>query len=149
MPGDVINAEVYAKYVDLTTSNWTGALTTLMNQIAANTAGVVFDGSSYTSSTGSFDNVKYAIPGKVVNGVPMAYLNWLIFDKNYANPTGGFKQITAGKEAGSDVAHELLTSPTITITQPGYVYIWLSNESTCPWSVLSPTTIEFEVCISA
>jgi RHS repeat-associated protein len=136
MPGDVINAEVYAKYVDLVSSNWTGALTTLMTQIAANTAGVVIDGSSYGNSTSSFPTTYGGLQGKTDNGAPKAYLNWLIFDRNYVFQTGGFKQITtAGKEAGTDVPHEYLSSPTITITQPGYVYIYLSNEAAAPVEV--------------
>ncbi|MBI3234703.1 MAG: hypothetical protein HYZ42_11820, partial [Bacteroidetes bacterium] len=98
---------------------------------------VVFDGGSYSTSTSSF-NASY--PGllgtKTDNGAPKAYLNWLIFDRNYVSLTGGFKQITtAGKEAGTDVAHELVTSPTINITNAGYVYIWLSNENTTPVEV--------------
>ena len=40
---------------------------------------------------------------------------------------------SGAKETGTDVAHELLTLPAaITITQPGYVYIYLSNESMQP-----------------
>jgi GxxExxY protein len=39
------------------------------------------------------------------------------------------------KEQGQDVAHELMASPTITITQPGYIYIYLSNEETSPVEV--------------
>lgn len=39
------------------------------------------------------------------------------------------------KEQGQDVAHELLSSPTINITQAGYVYIYLSNEETTPVEV--------------
>jgi RHS repeat-associated protein len=39
------------------------------------------------------------------------------------------------KEQGQDVAHELMASPTITITQPGYIYIYLSNEETTPVEV--------------
>ncbi|MBI3221289.1 MAG: RHS repeat-associated core domain-containing protein, partial [Bacteroidetes bacterium] len=98
---------------------------------------VVFDGGSYSTSTSSF-NASY--PGllgtKTDNGAPKAYLNWLIFDRNYVSLTGGFKQITtAGKEAGTDVAHELVTSPTINITEAGYAYIWLSNENATPVEV--------------
>ncbi|MBI3219204.1 MAG: RHS repeat-associated core domain-containing protein, partial [Bacteroidetes bacterium] len=138
MPGDVINIEVYAKYIDPNSSNWTGTLSTLMSQIASNTAGVVFtDATGYANSTSSF-NASY--PGllgtKTDNGAPKAYLNWLVFDRNYVSLTGGFKQITtAGKEAGTDVAHELVNSPTINITDAGYVYIWLSNENTTPVEV--------------
>jgi RHS repeat-associated protein len=137
MPGDVVNIEVYAKYIDTNSANWTGALTTLMSQITANTAGVVYDGGSYSSSTSSF-NASY--PGllgtKTDNGAPKAYLNWLIFDRNYVSLTGGFKQITtAGKEAGTDVAHELVNSPAINITTAGYLYIWLSNENSTPVEV--------------
>lgn len=137
MPGDVIDAEVYAKYVDPNSANWTGALSTLMSQIAANTAGVVVDGATYTTSTATFPAGFAGLQGTTDNGAPRAYLNWLVFDRNYVFVTGGFKQITtAAKEAGTDVAHERIfnTSP-ITITQPGYVYIYLSNESTAPVEV--------------
>jgi RHS repeat-associated protein len=41
----------------------------------------------------------------------------------------------APKEQGQDVAHELMSSPSITITQAGYVYIYLSNEETTPVEV--------------
>lgn len=137
MPGDVINAEVYAKYVDLNSSNWTGALATLMSQIAANTAGVVIDGATYTTSTASFPAGFGTLQGTTDNGAPRAYLNWLVFDRNYVFITGGFKQITTvAKETGTDIDHERIfnTNP-ITITQPGYVYIYLSNESTTPVEV--------------
>jgi len=137
MPGDVINTEVYAKYVDPTSSNWNAMLTTLMSQIAASTAGVVVDGTTYGSSTSSFPTSYGGLVGKTDNGAPKAYLNWLVFDRNFVFVTGGFKQITtAGKEAGTDVPHERVfnTSP-ITITQPGYVYIYLSNENPTPVEV--------------
>jgi len=136
MPGDVINTEVYAKYVDPVTSNWTAALNTLMGQIAANTAGVVVDGASYGMSTASFPSGFIGLQNTSNTGAPRAYLNWLIFDRNFVFITGGFKQIgTVAKEAGTDVPHELIASPTITITQPGYVYIYLSNENPTPVEV--------------
>lgn len=130
MPGDVINAEVYAKYVDPVSSNWTPALASLMSQITTAAAGVVVDGTGYPTSTSSFP---YAGLNNTTGstGGPKAYLNWLIFDRNYMLITGGYQRLSATpKETGSNVTHERLASPAITITQPGYVYIYLSNEET-------------------
>lgn len=132
MPGDVVNAEVYAKYVDPVTSNWNATLTNLVNQVAAGTAGVVVDGANYSTSTSSFPSTYPGLQSKSDNGAPKAYLNWLVFDRNFVFLNGGFKQITtAGKEAGTDVAHERVfnTNP-IVIAEPGYVYIYVSNENT-------------------
>jgi RHS repeat-associated protein len=42
---------------------------------------------------------------------------------------------TLAKETGSNVAHEKLAPADITITDPGYMYIYLSNESTTPVDV--------------
>ncbi len=135
MPGDVIQAEVYAKYVDPVSSNWNGALATLMTQIAGGAAGVVVDGSAYATSTGSFPFAGLLSTNDT--GAPRAYLNWLVFDRNYGFITGGFRQIsTTAKEAGTDVAHELIAMPqAIIINQPGYVYIYLSNENATPVEV--------------
>lgn len=135
MPGDVIDAEVYVKYVDLTAiDNTTAAgqaLLGLLNQINQGVAGVVADGTQYAGSTASFPASMLGHQTTTDNGSPRAYLNWLVFDRNYAFLTGGFKQVTtAASETGTDKAHEKLQMHApITITQPGYVYIYLSNES--------------------
>jgi len=137
MPGDTVKAEVYAKYVDPNSSNWTGALATLVGQIAANTSGVVYTGESYTSNTTLFPFPSTQSTTDNENA-PKAYLNWLVFDRNFTfnADKSGYQQIgTSGKEAGSDVDHELLNSPAIAITEPGYVYIYLSNEETTPVEV--------------
>ncbi len=137
MPGDVINAEVYGKYVDANSGNWIGILPGLMSQIAANQAGVVVDGANYASSTGSFPYLGILSTAGSTGG-PKAYLNWIVFDRNFVMLTAqsGYTRMTAApKEQGQDVAHELMASPTINITQPGYVYIYLSNEETTPVEV--------------
>jgi RHS repeat-associated protein len=134
MPGDVINMEVHAKYVDTNTANWTAALNTLMGQIAANTAGVVVDGASYSTSTSSFPFAGL-INTTGSTGGPKAYLNWIFFDKNwtFVPALSGYRRMTTiAREYGQDVIHEPLTS-TVTANQAGYMYIYLSNEE-------SPTT---------
>jgi RHS repeat-associated protein len=142
MPGDKINTEVYAKFVDTNTSNWTTALTTLLTQIAAGTApvGTVIDGGSYSSSTSAFPFPTQA--GQITSGSsesgPKAYLNWMVFDKDYnlILSKSGYDRLSATpKETGQDVAHERLFSPEIVIREPGYVYIYLSNEETTPVEV--------------
>ena len=55
MPGDVIRMEVYAKYLDPNSSNWTTALANLISSISSGTAapGTVIDGAS-TGATAGF-----------------------------------------------------------------------------------------------
>lgn len=137
LPGDVINAEVFVKYVDPVSSNWNTALTTLMTQISANTAGVVVDGAGYANPS-TFPYVGLNGTSSSTGTGPKAYLNWLVFDKNYAfNPSlsGYMRMSTAAKEAGTNVVHERLYSPSITVTEPGYVYVYISNEELIPLEV--------------
>ncbi len=118
-------------------SNWTGALTTLAGQIAVGTGGIVVDGAGYTSSTSSFPFAGLLNTSNSSGG-PKAYLNWLVFDKNYVFIPGksGYQRMsTTAKEAGTDVTHERLASPDILILEPGYVYVYLSNEETTPVEV--------------
>lgn len=131
MPGDVINMEVYAKYLDPDNNNWTPALTEFINSIVTGTApaGTLVDG-GFAGTTGE-GTVPYAnLLDKSGQGgsAPKAYLNWLVFDRDFNFLDGGFQRITtAAREDGSNGPHERL-SKDLTITQPGYVYIYLSDE---------------------
>ncbi|HEX8059615.1 MAG TPA: hypothetical protein VF473_01705 [Cyclobacteriaceae bacterium] len=70
-------------------------------------------------------------------GGPKAYLDWLIFDRNYALVNGGYVRLSsAPKENGQNVAHERLAT-TFTVSEPSYVYTYLSNEE--------PTTSPIDV----
>ncbi len=58
-------------------------------------------------------------------------MNWLVFDRNYAliPQKSGFKRITtAAHDTDGNGSHERIFSPQITIDQPGYMYIYISNE---------------------
>jgi len=54
MPGDVINAEVYAKYLDTNQANWSAAVTNLITSIANGTAApnTYIDGGALGSTGG-------------------------------------------------------------------------------------------------
>jgi RHS repeat-associated protein len=132
MPGDTINMEVYAKYVDPNNSSNTAALTQFLGQIAAGTAGAgtVIDGANYATN----GNAIFPFAGLLsyptgTSTAPKAYLNYLVFDRNYLFVTGGYVPVTTeAKEDGTNVTHQHLAQQ-ITITQPGYVYIYLSNDN--------------------
>ncbi|MBY0434054.1 MAG: hypothetical protein K2U26_08105 [Cyclobacteriaceae bacterium] len=105
-------------------------LTTLVNNINGNVGGIVADGAGYATSTSTFPGTYPGLVSKTDNGGPKAYLNWLVFNKDFVFLSGGFRQLSStAREAGTNVPHELLQSPAISITQPGYVYIYLSNEN--------------------
>lgn len=136
MPGDTLKVEVFAKYVDPESSNWNQLLTDLMAAVTNNTGGIVVDGWGYSTSTASFSYGGLVNTSGSSATAPKAFLNWIIFDRDYVMKDAGFIQISqAGKENGSDVAHEHIFKDDILIREPGYVYIYLSNENETPVEV--------------
>ncbi len=66
---------------------------------------------------------------------PKAYLNWLLFDEGFNLVDGGFNRMSkVEKETGNDVPHEKLEHD-LYIAQPGYIYIYFSNEEETPVEV--------------
>jgi RHS repeat-associated protein len=132
MPGDVIKAEVYAKYLDTNTANWSTAITNLITSIANGTAatGTYIDGGAIGSTGGAADPFTSLLSKSNETGsAPKAYLNYIVFDRDYNVLDGGFVRITeVAKENGTDVSHELL-SKELVIKKPGYVYLYLSNDN--------------------
>ncbi len=137
MPGDKVSTEVYAKYFD--TSSQDPDISSLVAAIIAqlngtNPSGPVVDGGSFETSTASFPFAGEAgglTQNDQTTGAPRAYLNWLVFDRDYVliPQKSGFKRITtAAHDTDGNGGHERIFSPQITIDQPGYVYIYLSNE---------------------
>jgi len=142
-PGDVINVEVYAKYLDSNSNNWTGALTTLMSNLVQGTAatGTLVDGGAVGSLGGGALPFAPTDHGGQVSAPPKAYLNYILFDKNMNPIPNGFnsQQIsTDAKEYGQDCQHDRLAfdgARQIVVTEPGYAYIYLSNENDSPIEV--------------
>jgi RHS repeat-associated protein len=131
MPGDTIDMEVYAKYVDADTANFIGGFSSLIAQIAAAASGTVFDGGGYATSTSSFPHgtLNTGSENSTQEG-PKAFLSWLVFDRNFTPipSKSGFRQLsTSAREYGQNGDHEKLFAQ-LSIDEPGYVYVFLSNE---------------------
>ena len=135
MPGDTVMLEVFAKYVDITTTDWTSAFSTLMAQIASHTTGVVIDGPNYPNSGPTFPFPTSLDKSGSSGTGPKAYLNWLIFDRNFVNTGGGYVRLSSTpKEYGQNVTHEKLSTQ-FTVNEPSYVYAYISNENDTPVEV--------------
>jgi RHS repeat-associated protein len=133
MPGDTVKAEVFAKYLDYSDStNWSQGLKNLVKSISQGTApiGTRVDGGaagSLGASTYPFTPINHTSESGTA---PMAYLNYVVVNRDYTTVLDqGFMRVTTNaKESGQNVAHEAL-SASIAIQEPGYVYIYLSNEN--------------------
>lgn len=136
--GDVVKLEVFAKYVDNNRTNVSSALNSLVNAIALGNAapGTVIDGGAYASnSTTALPHAGLLTTSSATG--PKAYLNYLFFDRNFVfnASKSGFVPVTeAAKETGTDIPHEPLFAQ-LNITEPGYVYAYLSNDATTPIEV--------------
>jgi hypothetical protein len=147
MPGDKIDMEVFGKYLDVNSPNINPALVNFTYAVAHGTspAGIVIDGLGYsTASMFQYPFTSLLTRGNEVNAAPKAYLNYLVFDRNFVFNLGksGYKRLTtAAAEDGSTLgtnpegkSHEQLSAH-IDITEPGYVYIYLSNDEVTPVEV--------------
>lgn len=132
-PGDKVKMEVYAKYI----KELAGANQTNVDLVIApaflNAFGLVNSGE--TQEAYQFFNGFFA-PGSYFSapyddGVPNAYLNFLLFDKDYNLMDAGFDPITLNSKqpaTGTSVPHDLLDL-VANVTKEGYIYIYLSNEN--------------------
>lgn len=138
MTGDVIRMQVFAKYLDANQANWTAALNNFMSAVASGTApaGTVVDG----GAAGSIGDASFPFSGLMdksssTGSGPKAYLNYIVFDRSFNFKDAGYVRLSeSAKENGTGIAHEKL-SKELTIKEPGYVYVYLSNENDTPVEV--------------
>lgn len=130
MPGDVVSAEVFAKYLDPDQNNWTTALADLMAAIASGSPAVVIEGTGVSQQSFGFGSL---LDKSSDTESVKAYLNVLVFDKDFDLVDGGYYPVGQGaKEDGSNVPHLPITSKVFDINEPGFVYVYLSNDGSTP-----------------
>jgi RHS repeat-associated protein len=126
-PGDKIDIDAWGYYEGGSGFSNSIDATTLTGFIASAFGGIPGD----PGEAGKiFTNVSTAFPGSyptstTADDVPQAYILYVIYDKNYKRITFGSKGISSN----ANLAKEHLVAPTITIEQPGYVYVCLFSRS--------------------
>jgi hypothetical protein len=136
MPGDVVNMEVWAKYVDLSQEAPGTPIVNFISTLgtaASIATGTFIDGGA-PGSLGDLPMLINPIPHLVDdpdNVAPKAYLNFVFMDRDMHESSTdlGYSQITTDAiEHGQNGCHQKL-SLSYEVKQPGYLYIYLSNEN--------------------
>ena len=127
VPGDLIALEVYAKVGE------SGGTSNLMNFAAALTQAFGLSPSIPGEAATAFEALN-SFGLEIANGgrdddedEPKGFLNIIVFDQDYNFVTAAFKQVM---EADTDT-----TSLRLRIRQPGYAFVFLSNESEVPQEI--------------
>lgn len=130
-PGDVIDLEAYAYYEGGSGYSSTANLTTMIAAVTS-AFGVAPGGGESGRIYNALNSgmTTAGLGGSSSDDVPAAYLNYILFDKDYNYITAGFKPVTSSANFNKQ---KLYFDP-ITIAQQGYIYIYVSNESnTANW----------------
>jgi len=140
MPGDTVKMEVFAKYIDLAGGSPATQVADALASISAGSAvnGAFIDG----GVAGSLGGATFPFVGLLThtddpnNTGPQAYLNWLVFDRDFALKDAGYQRVTtAAAETGTGLSQHERLAKNLTINEAGYVYIYLSNEGGSPVDV--------------
>jgi RHS repeat-associated protein len=132
-PGDVIKADVFVKYFGPASgsSNLGSFATALLSAFNLPAPGVGEVGTP-SATMQAFGSIIAAGSHPTKNDAhPKGWLNILVFDKNHNLVDMAFQQVDAAySQPGGTTTkapHQLL-SKQITVKEPGYVYIYISNE---------------------
>lgn len=141
-PGDVIDMETYVKYEKKQEGYSRSSLGAVMASILGNNfVGTAAGIDVITKATQVFQDGLTPLLGTVIgngnegNTLPHAYLYYILFDRNFDLITAGWDRVPFNGEGGFDPQNEAfsthgkLTIPTVTITEPGYIYVFVANES--------------------
>lgn len=129
-PGDQVNLESWAYYEAGSNYNNSISSTTMIAAIASAFGGVLGApgeaGQIYNSINDAFTSGGAALGGTSSTTLPGAYLAYLVMDvnKNFTGQGGFFRVTTAG-----NLAKEKISSPTLTMEHPGFIYVFLYNRS--------------------
>ncbi len=79
MPGDVVKAEVYAKYFDSNSQSWSSDVEAAMESITLGSSTGVVDGGVVGSAGGAGIPLAGLLTHSPDEAGPKAYLNWVSF----------------------------------------------------------------------
>ncbi len=135
-PGDVISISTYAYYEGGTGYTATTAASTIVSSIISAFGGVsgapgdpgkIFNGLNnfFSGGTGSFAG----LAGSSDNAVPAAFLNMIMFDGNMVADPANLPMSAVPVPSTASGNKQLITIGPITIPSPGYIYVYVNDNS--------------------
>ena len=135
-PGDKLDFEAWVKYEKKESYSRPGIADAMVSILAGSFVGTAPGLDVLAKATEVFQHgVAGALAGSSNEpaGPPHAYMYYLLYDNNFNPITAGWSRVgSAGgfePTQGMFTPHGMLTIPTITINQPGYLYAFVVNES--------------------
>ena len=134
MAGDELDISVFGKFEDETSFS-TATATGFAGEVASalDATNVVIESGSV--ATGFINSALTAMGtyGGSDTDRPRAFLNYILFDQNFTYLSSGFDRIdvSAGFPTGDpgSVSFDQMSLLDVTISESGYAFIWLSNET--------------------
>ena len=130
-PGDKVKIEAYAKYYNPQgTSSNVAAFATALTAAFGVSAGSTGDALLAYQGLNSYGAVVAGGGGNGNATYPKAFVNILLFDKNFKFIDIAYEQIDGGQQVGvtPKAAHDYL-SREYTVKEAGYAYVFVSNEN--------------------
>ncbi|MFM9839314.1 MAG: hypothetical protein ACKVOQ_13685 [Cyclobacteriaceae bacterium] len=127
-PGDKVDMETYAYYESASGYGSSNNTVTAMVTSIASAFGGVSGGTGESGSIYNGINSALSAIGLAPNqgdGVPSAYLNYILFDQQYKVVDMGWTAVPAT----ANFAKQKISIPQITVKEAGYMFVYLSYET--------------------
>jgi RHS repeat-associated protein len=129
-PGDKVKIEAYAKYYNPSgTGSSIASFASYLTAAFGVSSGSVGDALKVYNTLNSYGGVIASGGGHEDDGPKRAYVNILMFDKNYTFVDMAYQQIDGGQQPATEVKapHDYMSAE-YTVREEGYAFMFVSNE---------------------
>ncbi len=131
MPGDVVDMEAFGYHTGTYTDNGSISNVNVLSTIVSMVTGAAPTGAEGTAIQNAVNTNSGVIfvGGNGSSGAPRAYLNYILFDKDFNYLDAGFAQVSGTSNT------RIAVNRSKAIAEKGYLYVYVSNESNTSFDV--------------
>ncbi|PRY02748.1 RHS repeat-associated protein, partial [Pontibacter ummariensis] len=133
MPGDVVKAKVYAKYVDLRRSTVDASVVVNALMGAATGYTVISESGGVSKVLDSYGTVVATLGGSEAGAAPTASLHWMLYDEGMRLVNSGYQRVNATASVTDATtlsgAHQELSLEVPTIARAGFLRVEVRHDA--------------------